>query len=241
MSRRAVEFDMLPVPSVAADMADMVTGKTRIVIVSETRFFREALGARLGQNDRLEVIDTVDHFGALRLIASSRPDLVLLDVGEWHGLDRATTLLREQPDLEILAIGVPEIAAPALCAIGRGIAGCVPRDGSIDDVIAQVDRLTAGGRSEQIPSEQISIVAGLEEPPGRIEPVPAARSRLGELTPRECEILQMIEVGLSNKEIARTLRIEVGTVKNHVHNILEKLNVRRRNQAAHRLRAYHQR
>jgi two-component system, NarL family, nitrate/nitrite response regulator NarL len=59
---------------------------------------------------------------------------------------------------------------------------------------------------------------------------------VGELTPRECEILEMIELGLSNKEIARKLRIEVGTVKNHVHNILDKMNVRRRNQAAHRVR-----
>lgn len=241
MSRRAVELDILPVPSLAADMAEVVAGKTRILIVSETRFFREALGARLGQNDRLDVIDTVDHRGALSLVGSSRPDLVLLDIGEWHSLDRATTLLRQQPDLEILAIGVPEIAAPALSAIGRGIAGCVPRDGSIDDVIAQVDRLTSGGRTEQVASEQISIVAEPQEQPNRIEPPPAVKSRLGELTPRECEILQMIEVGLSNKEIARNLRIEVGTVKNHVHNILEKLNVRRRNQAAHRLRAHHQR
>ncbi|BAM92866.1 hypothetical protein S58_69000 [Bradyrhizobium oligotrophicum S58] len=236
MSRRAVEVDILPVPSLAADIAEAATGQTRILIVSETRFFREALGARLGQNDRFEVIDTVDHRGALRLVALGRPDLVLLDVGEWHGLDRATALLREQPDLEILAIGVPEIAAAAFSTIGPGIAGCVPRDGSIDDVIAQVDRLTAGPRNEQI-----SIVAEPGAQLDHLQPTPATKSRFGELTPRECEILQMIEVGLSNKEIARNLRIEVGTVKNHVHNILEKLNVRRRNQAAHRLRAHHQR
>ncbi|WP_257167796.1 response regulator transcription factor [Bradyrhizobium sp. SRS-191] len=236
MSRRALDLDILPVPSLAADVPEAVMGKIRIVIVSETRVFREALGARLGQNDRLDVIDTVDHRGALGLVALVRPHLVLLDVGEWHGLERATALLREQPDLEILAIGVPEIAAPALSAIGRGIAGCVPRDGSIDDVIAEVDRLTAGGRSEQI-----SIVVEPEVQPDPLPPAPATKSRFGELTPRECEILQMIEVGLSNKEIARNLRIEVGTVKNHVHNILEKLNVRRRNQAAHRLRAHHQR
>ncbi|MGJ5220226.1 response regulator transcription factor [Bradyrhizobium oligotrophicum] len=221
-------------------MAHPVVGKIRILIVSETRFFREALGARLGQNDRLEVIDTVDHRGALGLVAPSRPDLVLLDVGEWHGLDRATALLREQPDLGILAIGVPEIAVPVL-SIGRGIAGCAPRDGSIDDVITEVDRLTAGCRGERISREHISIVAEAEALPDPVPPSAPAKARFGELTPRECEILRMIEVGLSNKEIARNLRIEVGTVKNHVHNILEKLNVRRRNQAAHRLRALHQR
>ena len=234
MSGRALEVDILSVPSLAADIAEAVTRPTRILIVSETRFFREALGARLGQNTRFEVIDTVDHRGALSMVPLSCPDLVLLDVGEWHGFDRAIALLREQPDLEILAIGVPEIAAPAFFTIGRGIAGCVPREGSIDDVIAEVDRLTAGARHEQI-----SIIAEPGERPDHVQPAPTTKSRFGELTPRECEILQMIEMGLSNKEIARSLRIEVGTVKNHVHNILEKLNVRRRNQAAHHLRAHH--
>lgn len=234
MSRRAVELDLLHAPSIAA--ADDATApiRTRILIVSEVRFYREALASRLGQNDRFEVVDAVDHRGALGHVAQRRPDLVLLDVGEWHGLDRATALLREQPGLEILAIGVPEIAVPAFSAMAGGIAGCVPRDGSIDDVIAQVDRLTLCARGESIP-----IAAEQDDAPGFGRSAPAAKARLGELTPRECEILHMIELGLSNKEIARDLRIEVGTVKNHVHNILEKLNVRRRNQAAHRLRAHH--
>jgi DNA-binding NarL/FixJ family response regulator len=232
MSRHAVEIDVLSVPSIAADDVVAATSKTRILIVSEIRFYREALASRLGQNGHLEVVDAVDHAGALDTIVHSRPDMVLLDVGEWHGLDHATALLREQPNLEILAIGVPEIVVPAFSTPWRGIAGCVPRDGSIDDVIAQVDRLTACSRGEPIP-----IAPQAAAQLGELKPSMNARSRVGELTPRECEILQMIELGLSNKEIARDLRIEVGTVKNHVHNILEKLNVRRRNEAAHRFRA----
>jgi len=85
-------------------------------------------------------------------------------------------------------------------------------------------------------NEPITVVAPPLLQPSVVEPILAPRSRVGELTPRECEILEMIELGLSNKEIARKLRIEVGTVKNHVHNILDKMNVRRRNQAAHRVR-----
>jgi DNA-binding NarL/FixJ family response regulator len=115
-----------------------------------------------------------------------------------------------------------------------GIAGFVPRDGSLDDVIAEVDRLTTCGRAESIPI----VPSAPDQPVAR--PSSGRRPRVGELTPRECEILQMIELGLSNKEIARDLGIEVGTVKNHVHNILDKLKVCRRNQAAHRLREYAQ-
>jgi DNA-binding NarL/FixJ family response regulator len=236
MSRRAIEIDPLSVPSVAFDEMDPATRKIRILIVSEIRFYREALASSLCQKEHLEVVDAVDHQGVLDIVIARKPDLVLLDFGEWHGLGRATALLQKQPDLEILAIGVPEAAVPAFSNIWRGIAGCVPRDGSIDDVIAEVDRLTAGARTAPI-----SLAVVTDEPSSTVKAIAPATARVGELTPRECQILQMIELGLSNKEIARDLRIEVGTVKNHVHNILEKLNVRGRNQAARRLRAQYQR
>jgi len=236
MPRRAIEIDPLSVPSVAFDETDPATRKIRILIVSEIRFYREALASSLGQKEGLEVVDAVDNDGVLDAVIARKPDLLLLDIGEWHGLERATALLQKQPDLEILAIGVPEIAAPAFSSMWRGIAGCVPRDGSIDDVIAQVDRLTACSRRTPM-----SLAVVTDDQPDAVKASTPSTSRVGELTPRECQILQMIELGLSNKEIARDLRIEVGTVKNHVHNILEKLNVRGRNQAARRLRAHYQR
>lgn len=129
-----------------------------------------------------------------------------------------------------MAIAVPEIAGSTIAAMWRGIAGFVPRDGSIEDVMSELERLSACGRGEPITIAAPAMV------PNAVKPGVALRSRAGDLTRRECEILEMIELGLSNKEIARNLNIEVGTVKNYVHNILEKLNVRGRNQAAHRVR-----
>ena len=122
--------------------------------------------------------------------------------------------------------------AQVITAMLGGFAGFVPRDGSLDDVISELDRVAAVDRNEPI-----TVVAPPLLQPSVVEPILAPRSRVGELTPRECEILEMIELGLSNKEIARNLDIRLGTVKNHVHNILEKLDVRCRNQAAHRMRA----
>jgi two-component system, NarL family, nitrate/nitrite response regulator NarL len=232
MSRRFVEPDVLSVPSIQSGKVTPSAIKIRILIVSDVRLYREALASRLDQHDHLAIVGAVDCSGAVREVCRFKPDLVLLDIGEWHGLDLATTLLRQQPDLGIVAIGVPEIAGSAFAATCRGIAGFVPRDGSVDDVIAELDRLTACTRVEQIP-----IAPSAEVPHNTAKSIIAPRSRAGELTPRECEILEMIELGLTNKDIARRLGIEVGTVKNHVHNILEKLNVRCRNQAAHRLRA----
>jgi two-component system nitrate/nitrite response regulator NarL len=112
-----------------------------------------------------------------------------------------------------------------------GFAGFVPRNGSINDVVALLERLAACG-----PRNPVALAPPLLVRPNSIKTDSLRRPAIADLTPREGEILEMIELGLSNKEIARNLRIEVGTVKNHVHNILEKMNVRRRNQAAHRLR-----
>jgi DNA-binding NarL/FixJ family response regulator len=112
-----------------------------------------------------------------------------------------------------------------------GFAGFVPRNGSINDVVVLLERLAAYG-----PRNQVTLAPPLLVRPNSIKTDNLPRPAVADLTPREGEILGMIELGLSNKEIARNLRIEVGTVKNHVHNILEKMNVRRRNQAAHRLR-----
>ena len=200
-----------------------------LLVVSHVRLYREALAERLAQNGTLAILGTADHENALFEIERLKPDLLLLDMGEWHALDLATMLLKQPSPLRIVAIAVPEQASSAIAAVWQGVAAIVPRDGSIEDVISEVARLARLPRAEQ--------VTLVPEPARRAPEVATeAGARTGALTARECEILEIIELGLSNKEIARKLGIEVGTVKNHVHNILEKLNVRRRNQAAHRVR-----
>ena len=231
MSRRATEIGAMSAAYIQSDDVEPGTVKIHVLIVSDIRLYREALASRLAENDRFAIVGAVGRYAAVREVNRHEPDLVLLDVGEWHGLDLATTLLAKRPKLGIVAIAVPEISGSAITAMLGGFAGFVPRDGSLDDVISELDRVAAVDRNEPI-----TVVAPPLLQPSVVEPILAPRSRVGELTPRECEILEMIELGLSNKEIARKLRIEVGTVKNHVHNILDKMNVRRRNQAAHRVR-----
>jgi DNA-binding NarL/FixJ family response regulator len=227
MAQNSVESDALSVEE--AGPADPDTA-VRILIVSDVRLYREALGSRLAQNGRIAIVGAVGQRDAAAKAGRLRPDLVLLDMGEWHGLDLAATLLQQQPELGIVAIAVPERVSSAIAAMCQGIAGFVPRDGTIEDVIAEVDRLTEAGRGDHVTLAPLAI----EPRPLRL--TPPLRPRAGELTARECEILELIALGLSNKEIARKLGIEVGTVKNHVHNILEKMNVSRRNQAAQRVR-----
>jgi DNA-binding NarL/FixJ family response regulator len=221
------------------------TGAVRILIVSDVRLYREAIALRLSQAGQLVIVGAVERGDAVREAERLEPDMILLDAAEWQGLDLATALLAQRPDLNIVAMAVPEIAGHAIA--GSGFAGFVPRSGSISDVISLLERLAACGRHAPIALTAPllnTLQVGAQVDHAQVDNAQvdnaqvddAPRPAAADLTPRESEILEMIGLGLSNKEIARSLRIEVGTVKNHVHNILEKLNVRGRNQAARHLR-----
>ncbi|CCJ07374.1 response regulator transcription factor [Methylocystis sp. SC2] len=198
----------------------------RILIVSDMRLFSEALGLRLGQHQGMSVVAVVECDAALSVAADLEPDIALLDVGELEGLAIAQGLAAQHPDLQIVAIGAPASAGAALAAACPTIVGVIPREGSIDDVVDLLERLTAAS----------AVHAAEERRPIGKEARASAADAKDALTAREQEILQLIERGLSNKEIARRLRIELGTVKNHVHNVLQKLQVRGRGEAAHSMR-----
>lgn len=198
----------------------------RILIVSDTRLFSEALGLRLSQHAGMSVVSVVACGAALAAAAQSKLDIVLLDVGELEALAIAQALGAQHRDLQIVAIGAPASAGAALAGACPSIVGVIPREGSIEDVVELLERLIAAPAIQSV--EQRRAIAK----------APHANAK-DALTTREREILELIELierGLSNKEIARRLRIELGTVKNHVHNVLQKLQVRGRGEAAHSMR-----
>jgi two-component system, NarL family, nitrate/nitrite response regulator NarL len=133
------------------------------------------------------------------------------------------------PHAKLLALGVVESRDEAVAHAEAGITACVSREASADHLVDTIHRAAC---DELVPpsgtalAQRAATVLGqdAEEPEGR-------------LTVRELEIVALIDQGLSNKEIARRLCIELATVKNHVHHILEKLRVHRRGEAAARIRA----
>jgi DNA-binding NarL/FixJ family response regulator len=129
MSRRSADPDVLSANLAETDHGSMVG--VRILIVSDVRLYREALACRLGQNDHLAIVGAVERQEALRESGRLQPDLVLLDMGEWHGLDLANTLLQQQPALGILAIAVPERPHRALRhELRAGVEGQEPSENS---------------------------------------------------------------------------------------------------------------
>ena len=131
----------------------------------------------------------------------------------------------------MVALGVADADDHVLGCAEAGVAGYVPRDASLDDLVAVIESAFRGEAicSPRIAGSLLRRIATLAA--GQNGTMPLAH-----LTGREREIVRLIDRGLSNKEIARDLGIEVATVKNHVHNILEKLQVRRRGEAAARMR-----
>jgi two-component system nitrate/nitrite response regulator NarL len=204
----------------------------RVLIVAEIRLYREGLAQMLRAEPEIDVLATARGADeAVKALREAAPDIVLLDMAIPDNTWLVRALVAAVPGTRVVALAVPEIEREVLACAEAGVAGYVTRDASIEDVVAAV---VSAARGEVLCSprmvatlfERVATLA-LEASPASIE---------SRLTARELEILDLIDQGLSNKEIARRLTIELSTVKNHVHNILDKLNVSRRSEAAARRR-----
>src|SRR5262249_38341542 len=153
---------------------------------------------------------------------ASAPDVVLLDVrmprlGGLEVLSRLREKGRLPPTLVLTTFDEPELL---LQAVRHGARGFLPKDVSLEELLGPIRALARGDAWFQ-PSLTASLRRGLEGLPARLEP----DERLDSLTERELEVLRLVAGGLSNREIAETLRSAEGTVKNQVASILSKLGV----------------
>jgi two-component system nitrate/nitrite response regulator NarL len=183
---------------------------TRVLVVAGVRLYRDGLTQLLDAQGGIQVVGTAaTGKAALARMAESRPEVVLL---EMELSDAAETI-------------------HAVACLEAGAAGYVDRDASLDELL---ERLESAARGEMRCSP--TVAASLARRLATVVDGASDERQQAQLTRRESEIVALIELGLSNKQIARRLFIEVSTVKNHVHHILEKLNVSRRGEAAARAR-----
>jgi DNA-binding NarL/FixJ family response regulator len=197
----------------------------RVLIVSQIRFYREGLAEVLPRHPGLAVAGTAASLDEARaLMATVHPDVVLLEAA----LPGARALLGGPARVVVVAVGDGE--DEVLGWAEAGVSGYVTREGSLAELVGAVEGAAAGELhcSPRIAAwllRRLSSLASLVRERG----APAAPVIL---TTREREIVELIGRGLSNKGIARELGIETATAKNHVHNILRKLQVVRRLDAA---------
>jgi two-component system nitrate/nitrite response regulator NarL len=200
-----------------------------VFIVSDVRLLREGLALSLSRQS-LAVADAAGLTISPTDIAAARPDVVLLDVGTPGSLAALLALRHALPDLKIVAIAVSDIKQEVVACAEAGVSGFVSRDGSIQDLVTAVH---CAMRNEFLCSPRIAALLFSRAAANGSERSHAPDNSA--LTRREHEIVSLMTQGLSNKEIARQLRIQNATVKNHIHSILAKLQVRRRGEVAARM------
>ena len=195
-----------------------------IVIVAGLRLYRQLLTDAFAAHPDFVVVgeaSTVD--AAVELVRDVAPAIAIIDVTT----PGALTLARRIATTKVVAVGAGDAEQDVLACAEAGIDGYVTASASIDDLIAALHATVRGELqcSPRIVASLFRRVASLAHPD------PAKRADLPLLTARERQIAPLIAQGLSNKEIAQRLNIEVATVKNHVHHLLGKLGVASRVEA----------
>ena len=206
----------------------------RLLIFGEIGLYREALAGSLGRDARFEVVAAVARVEeALEVLNRADVHVVLVDIRTSEGINALQALTAAAPQVKLVALGVPEVEGDVIAVAEAGASAYVTPDGSMDDLASVVQSVERGEVlcSPGMAAGLFRRVATLARERG-LDPIEER------LTARELDVLRLIEEGLSNKEIAAKLSIELATVKNHVHRILEKLHVNRRSEAAARARRH---
>jgi two-component system nitrate/nitrite response regulator NarL len=205
----------------------------RVLIVADVRLYREGLAASLVSRDHLVVMGTCgSRADALAQIERLSVDVVIVDMATKESLDLIADMGRAAAGAKILAFAVEEVASEILDCAQAGAAGYVTVDATIDELVAAIESI-ARGELVCPPHIAATLFCHVSRRADRRAQDVQRRT----LTGRERQVLQFIQEGYSNKEIAQRLCISEPTVKNHVHNLLEKLQVNSRSQAAARTAA----
>jgi DNA-binding NarL/FixJ family response regulator len=203
----------------------------RVLICDDQTVVREGLAAILSTDPEIKVVGLAGNGReALSLVPEAQPDVVLMDLKMpvMNGVQTTQRLHTHFPSVRVLVLTTYADEAWVLDAVRAGASGYLLKDTRRDELVAAV-KGTAEGKSFLDPSVAGKLMRQVAAAPA----APAQESgQVETLTERELEILQLLVQGHSNPEIARRLYLAAGTVRNYVSNILQKLGVPDRTQAA---------
>lgn len=209
----------------------------RVLIVHETFLVSNALANVLQEESDMQVVGLAANYEeALEQLNESTVDMVLVNANRpsQQLLSFIQSICRNHTDTKIVVMSVAETSEFILQCFQAGATGYSLQTDSLTELMHKVRAAYLGKPllSPQIAGALVSRIAELSQIVGRPDADQGDLMLLSaDLTPREREVLSYLERGASNQDIADALTIEVGTVKNHVHNILKKLNVDNRKRA----------
>jgi DNA-binding NarL/FixJ family response regulator len=221
-----------PQPAAAAPgPGSLVVEPIRVLVVDDHALFRRGLQMVLEQEPDIEVVgEASDGAEAVQKASDTLPDIVLMDVRmpKRGGIDACTAIHDAVPSTKIIMLTISDEEADLYDAIKAGAMGYLLKEISIEEVASAI-RAVHGGQSLISPSMASKLLtefASMIKRTDDRQQVPTPR-----LTDREMEVLKLVAKGLNNRDIAKQLFISENTVKNHIRNILEKLQLHSRMEA----------
>ncbi|MBA2874611.1 response regulator [Thermaerobacillus caldiproteolyticus] len=211
--------------------------KTRIIIIDDHQLFREGVKRILQFEEGFEVVaEGTDGNEVLELVEKHRPDIVIMDINMPHmnGVEATKQIIESYPETKVVVLSIHDDENYVMRALQTGASGYLLKEMDADTLIEAIKVVAEGGSylhpkvTHNLIKEYRRLAAGRSK---REETKREVRLPLHLLTRRECEVLQLLADGKSNRGIGEALFISEKTVKNHVSNILQKLNVSDRTQA----------
>lgn len=205
----------------------------KVLVVDDHALFRRGITAVLANHENLEVVgEASDGLEAIEKAEAIVPDIVLMDLNMPHcsGLEATQALQTKMPQVNILVLTISENEADLFAAVKFGAKGYILKNTEPEELIQAILHITQGGVivSPIMATKLLTEFKGLEAE-GKREAIQEIESNL---SPREGEVLQLVAQGATNKQIADSLFISENTVKTHLRNIMEKLHLANRSQAA---------
>jgi DNA-binding NarL/FixJ family response regulator len=206
-----------------------VTNIIKILLVDDQNLIRQGLRALLELEPDLQIVgEAANGQIAIDSVQKLQPNVVLMDIRMpvMDGVMATKEICQQFPAVNVLILTTFDDDTYVATAIEYGAKGYLLKDTPSEEIAAAI-RAVDRGYTHLAPGMMAKVMAGKAHTPAGALPI-----ELQGLTPRELEVLKLIAAGASNREIAKQLYISEGTVKNHVTNLLSRLNLRDRTQAA---------
>jgi len=205
----------------------------KVLVVDDHALFRRGITAVLATHENLEVVgEASDGLEAIKKAEAIVPDIIVMDLNMPHcsGLEATQALQTKMPQVNILVLTVSDNEADLFAAVKFGAKGYILKNTEPEELIQAILHIAQGGVivSPIMATKLLTEFQGLEAEEKR----EAIQETESSLSPREGEVLQLVAQGATNKQIADSLFISENTVKTHLRNIMDKLHLANRSQAA---------